>query len=385
MSQSPLILSSIEDNLGAALSSVTLWSNVAKTLVFILLGFFLTRKKALPEATGKVLTQFVMAVSLPCLAFCSFLGDFTASEGKDALVNFLLGFVLYLLFIFLGKLLFLWVKDKEKRLVLSTIFAFGSTTFFAYPLVVSLYGDQAGNDFNLMNVSFRIFLYSYCYLVLSGQKVGEKEGGASFSSLAKKVFLNPILIATFAGLLLWLSQAIPGSAIVRKDWLSPHPEVSYQEAAKVAFWRLDVTLPWLFACGKALGELSSPLILFAIGCTLGSTSLKEAAKDKYAWIYAGMKTFLAPVIAIALLFILEAIARACGSHLISENTLHSVTFTWMVPPGLVVTGYCIAYDREKEMASHAALISTLVAVGGIVVWVILLTILDSFGYFPASA
>ena len=155
----------LADDLGSklalAMSDTNLWTNICKTVVFILLGFFFTKKKLLPENTGKVLTKLVMAVCLPCLAFCSFMSPFSVSAGVDAMFNFIMGFVFYIGFIFLAKLLFIWVKDKKKRTVLSVLFAFGSTTFFGYPLVAAIYGSTAGNNFNIMNVAYRVFLYSY--------------------------------------------------------------------------------------------------------------------------------------------------------------------------------------------------------------------------------
>jgi len=370
---------SVGSNLGKAFTSEKLWVNICKTVIFILLGFLFTKKKKLPPETGKVLTKFVMNVCLPCLAFCSFMSPWTVQGGIDALVNFVLGFVLYLLFIFIGKLFFCWVKDPDKRLVLGVLFAFGSTTFFGYPLVVAIYGSAAGNDFNIMNVAYRVGLYSYAYLAISGLSIG-KDKNTSFGAILKKVFLNPILIATFAGLLLWVLQAIPAVNCVRKDFLTTNTS-----KVMVAPWRFDVTTPWLFQPFQTLGNLSSTIILFAIGCTLGSTSLASAVKDKYAWIWTGLKVLVAPAIVLGILAILQAIGIAADfNKLVSLDTLHSCIFTWMVPPATVAVGYCIAYDKEKEMASHISLVGTLGSVVGILIWVLVLTVLDGSGFFFAA-
>lgn len=389
-----ILAGSIGDNLSAAMSNTTLWTNIAKTVIFILLGFFFTKKKLLPQETGKVLTKFVMAVCLPCLAFCSFMKDFTVTEGVGAIVNFVLGFVFYILFIFLGKAIFLWVKDKQKRDVLAVLFAFGSTTFFAYPLVTAIYGKTAGNYFNIMNVAYRVFLYSYAYMVVAGISLkgnsNETEGDNSVTSttskptlgsIMKKVFLNPILIATFAGLLLWVLQAIPNSALVRTDWLTTNKAETY-----VAFWRFDVTLPWIYQAANTLGGLSSTIILFAIGCTLGKGNVKDAVTDKYAWIWTAIKVVIAPAIVLGILFGVEAISKACGyDSLITIETVQSSVFTWLVPPATVAVGYCLAFDKEKEMASHISLVSTFGAVIGVVVWVIVLVVVESSGFFPSIA
>ena len=388
----PPVLAGIAENLQAAMSNQTLWVNIAKTIIFIALGFIFTKKKWLPDTTGTILTKFVMGICLPCLAFCSFMKDFTVTEGIGAIVNFVLGFVLYVLFIYLGKLIFLWVKDPNKRTVLAVLFAFGSTTFFAYPLVSSIYGSTAGNYFNIMNVAYRVFLYSYAYVVVSGIKItkkkrgeeiveGEaKQEGMAIGEVMKKVFLNPILLATIAGLILWVLQAIPGVGFITAD-----PYTGKALANGVAFWRFDVTLPWIYQAANTLGGLSSTLILFAIGCTLGKGSVKEAATDKYAWIWTAIKVFGAPIIVLGVLFAIEGIATAAGHpEIITIQTVQSTVFTWLVPPATVAVGYCINFDREKEMASHISVISTFGAVVGAVVWVILLVVVESTGFFPAA-
>lgn len=392
-----LFASDIGTNITKAMSSQNLWINIAKTIIFILLGFFFTKKKLLPDQTGKILTKFVMGVCLPCLAFCSFMSAFTVKGAIDAVVNFILGFVLYIGFIFLGKLLFMWIPDKKKRVVLSVLFAFGSTTFFGYPLVVSIYGSNTGNDFNIMNVAYRVFLYSYAYVAIANLeddqvstnlKDSSDKAKTDIKALMKKVFVNPIVIATLAGLVLWLLQAIPGVGIVPTDWLS-----GGKSTDKVAFWRFDVTLPWIFQAAKTLGSLASTIILFAIGCTLGGTNLKDAATDKYAWIWTALKVVVAPAIVLALLFAIQGIGNACGafkeegstvSQLISMNTVNSSVITWMVPPATVAVGYCINFDKEKEMASHISLIGTFGSVIGIIIWVILLTVVDSTGFFAPA-
>ena len=264
-----------------------------------------------------------------------------------------------------------------------------------------------------MNVAYRVFLYSYAYLAVANledetspeadaSSLGHEDKPVvdkSVKSILKKVFLNPIVIATFAGLLLWVLQAIPGTAIVNKNVFGAYPSASPD--AKVAFWRFDATLPWFYQAANKLGGLSSTIILFAIGCTLGGTNIKDAATDKYAWIWTAIKVVVAPAIVLGVLLAMQSIANATGfltnatgalkdgapeyaknvSQLVSVNTLSSVVITWMVPPATVAVGYCINFDKEKEMASHISLIGTFGSVIGIVIWVIVLTVLTSSGLF----
>lgn len=369
----------VGENIAKAMSNTDLWTAIAKTIIVIFLGFILTKKKVFPQGTGKALTKVVMTVALPCLAFTGFMSDFSFSQGIDAIVNFVFGFVIYILFIFLSKLIFIWVKDPTKRQVLCVLFAFGSTTFFAQPLISAIF-PAAYNNSNMLNVAYRVFLYSYAYLAISGLKIGQTEE-TSLKNTLKKIFLNPVIIATFAGLILWFLQAIPGCEFVRKDWLTTNTSDKMY-----AIWRFDVTLPWFYQVAKTLGGLSSPLVWLAIGCTLGNASIKDAATDKLAWIYSVIKVFGAPIIVLAILVAVEAIARACGyPQLISAETMQSSLMMWMVPPATVAVAYCINFDKEKQMASNASVISTLLAVPGIVVWVLVITLLTASGFFPAVA
>lgn len=369
---------SIGENIAKAMSNTSLWTAIAKTIVIIFLGFILTKKKVFPAGTGKTLTKVVMTVALPCLAFTGFMNDFTAASGAEAIFNFVFGFVIYIFFIFFSKLLFIWVKDKTRRQVLCVLFAFGSTTFFAQPLIQAIYGTQAYNDSNMLNIAYRVFLYSYAYMAIAGVKMGENEN-VTFGSICKKTFCNPVIIATLAGLVLWALQAIPGVKIVPTDWLS-----GGTSETKVAFWRVDVTLPWFYQVAKTLGSLSSPLVWLAIGCTLGNASIKEAATDKLAWIYSVLKVFVAPLIVLVLLVLIELVGKACGyEQLVTVSTLQSSIMMWMVPPATVAVAYCINFDKEKQLASNTSVIATLLAVPGIVVWILILTVLSSTGFFRA--
>lgn len=371
--------SSVGDNVLKAITNTDLWTAIAKTIIIIFLGFILTKKKIFPAGTGKTLTKVVMTVALPCLAFTGFMNDFTAASGVEAIFNFVFGFFIYIFFIFFSKLLFIWVKDKTKRNVLCILFAFGSTTFFAQPLISAIFGTQAYTDSNMLNIAYRVFLYSYAYMAIAGVKMGDNEN-SSFGAICKKVFVNPVIIATLAGLLLWALQAIPGVNFVPKDWLT-----GGTSETKVAIWRFDVTLPWFYQVAKTLGSLSSPLVWLAIGCTLGSSSIKEAASDKLAWIYSALKVIVAPGIVLALLVVIELIAKACGyPQLITADTVNSSVIMWMVPPATVAVAYCINFDKEKQLASNTSVICTLLAVPAVILWILILTVITSTGFFPAA-
>lgn len=122
--------SSIGDNVISALSSNGLWTAVCKSVIIILIGFFLTKAKILPENTGKSLTKVVMTIALPCLAFSSFMTSISTATFQSAIVSFIYGFVVYILFIFYPNLYFSLLKIQQKDSFGSLIYVWIDNIFW---------------------------------------------------------------------------------------------------------------------------------------------------------------------------------------------------------------------------------------------------------------
>ncbi len=381
--------SSVSQNIIGALSSMNLWIAVAKSVLIILLGFVLTKLKLLPDNTGKILTKVVMTIALPCLAFASFMSDINQATFESCLFSFIYGFIIYIIFIFLAKLIFIGVKDKNKRDVLEILFVFGSTTFFGQPLIQSVF-PSAFKDSNMFNVAYRVFLYSYAYYVITlknnnktveatdnlankSEASTEVKKSFDFKLILKQIFVNPIIIATFLGFILWSLQLVGDTTNTANWW------VVTVNSTTGAFWNIKVSLPWLYQTINTLGSLASPLVWIAIGCTLGKVSFKEAAGDKMVWIYSFIKIIVGPLLNLGILFLINLIP---GIN-VTFNTVAATTIMWAVPPATVAVTYCINSNKESTFASSASLITTLVAVIFIPVYMILLTLIQSAGVFVA--
>lgn len=388
-----IFTNSITQNILEALGSTNLWIAIVKSIAIILIGFVLTKTKLLPENTNKVLTKIVMLICLPCLAFASFMTNVTKDSFNSAIFSFVYGFIIYIIFILLSKILFLWAKDPSKRKVMGILFVFGSTTFFGQPLIKAVFPD-AFNDSSMFNIAFRVFLYSYAYYVIcidnkknitkqeqtndiplneNEEKNLEKEKPFS---IVKKIFANPIIIATFLGFILWTLQLIGDTSDTNNWWVVTVNGVN-NEPATGTFWNISISLPWLYQTINTLGSLSSPLVWIAIGCTLGKVPFKTAASDKMVWIHSLMRIILLPLINFALLFLINLIP---GIN-VTFNTVVATTLMWAVPPSTVATTYCINTNKEATFASSCQLIATLIAVVFIPIYIILLTLVQSSNIF----
>ena len=349
-----IIKSTLSDNaiLGAIFSSVSI----------ILLGFYLRKRNMINSTASKMLTKVVLTVSLPALAFTSFMKDINGEQLKQGMSMLVWGFAIYLILIPLTKIMFAKVKG-DKQDVYRVLTIFGSTTFFGTPIVTAVYGAVGTMYSNIFNIAYRVFLYSYAFIKMSGTKM-DKE---NFKKNMKEIFLNPIILATFFGLFIWLCQ----------DML-PQVNVTVNgEVKQYAFLRLDQTLPWFYKALDYLKALASPLAWISIGATLAEVPFKDAISQKDAWGYSFIKVLFIPFINLVLLVLVNQF----GILPVSFEGMATTVIMMAAPTATVAAAYAINYDREALFTSNCSLLSTVVAVIAMPIWIVVLELIKTLGLF----
>ncbi|MFC6314400.1 AEC family transporter [Lapidilactobacillus achengensis] len=346
--------------LAETFTNMSIISAITSTIFIILLGFILRKRNIFTAQFGKVLTKVVLSVSLPALAFNSFMAPIDQKTLRQGINVLIFGIVVYIVLIFVTKLMYLRYP-KEKGDVLSVLTTFGSTTFFGIPIVSAIYGVKGAMYASIFNIGYRIFLYSYAYIKMSGLEMDKKN--------IKKMFLNPIVIATFLGLFLWILQPYMPQVSAMN--------VATQKMSQVAFYRIDQTALWLYKPLTYLAGLASPLAWLAIGSTLGEITFKDAASDKTSWYYTAMKVIVVPAINLVLLLILTV------THIlpVDQVALATILIMMATPTAAVASSYAIGFDREAIMASNASLLSTIGAVVMMPIWIVIISIINATGLF----
>ncbi|USS90856.1 AEC family transporter [Fructilactobacillus carniphilus] len=354
----------ITDAFVKTLTNPSIVSAITSTIFIILLGFFLRKKNIFSEQFGKTLAKVTLTVAIPALALNSFMAPIdgkTLSEGMSVLIW---GFLIIIIFLIVAP--FLYIKlPKSERDVMGILTTFGSTTFFGIPIVGAVLGPKGIMYSSIFNIGYRVFLYSYAYIKMSGLKMELKN--------VKKMLLNPVVIATFLGLILWLIQ----------DYV-PHVTVPTfvkgvidQSAGthSVAFFRIDQTALWLWTPLNYLAQLASPLAWLSIGVTLGSLSFKQAAGSKISWYYGFNKVILVPLVTLVLAGGLSAL----GILPMSFIAIATMVIMMATPTATVASAYAISFNRNAILASNASLISTVLAVIMMPIWIALLQVINSTG------
>lgn len=338
------------------LSNTAMIGAIFSTISIIGLGYYFRKTGIFNNQVGKILSSVVLTAALPALAFTSFMQDNDPQKMADGMTLLVFGFVIYIVLIILSKFFyFKYVGDEQTAL--RNLSIFGSTTFFSTPIISSLFGPVGVMLSSIFNISYRVFLYSYGYIQMSGLKMSSKN--------IKEMFLNPIVIATFAGLFIWAFQ----NSLPKVDVTTSGGAVK-----QYAFLRIDQTAPWLQQAMKYLAGLASPLAWLSIGATLGQINLKQAAENKTTWYYSFIKVVLIPALILVVLLFLHS----TGVMPMSYDVIAVVVLMMMAPAATVVTTYAISFDREALLASNSSLISTILAVIFIPIWIVVLELIQHY-------
>lgn len=327
---------------------------ISSSVLIILFGFYLRRKGVFKDGTAKILTDVILSASLPALAFNAFMQDINKTSLMQGINLLIWGFAIYIILIFITKLIYI-KYNGDKKVVLEILTTFGSTTFFGIPIISAVYGATGVMYASIFNIAYRVFLYSYAYIKMSGIKADKNN--------IKQMFLNSIVLATFLGMFIWVFQdSLPQITIGEKSY---------------AFLRIDKTAFWLFKPMTYLAALSSPLAWLAIGAKLADISLVEAISSKDSWIYSFIKVLVVPFINLIALYILTV----TNILPISFVGLASVIIMMATPTATVAAAYAIKFDKESVLTSNCSLLSTIFSVICMPLWIVVLEIIKSLNIY----
>ncbi|WP_338964462.1 MULTISPECIES: AEC family transporter [unclassified Spiroplasma] len=380
------------------------WSAIIATMFVIFLGWFLTKRGTFKKDWEAVLIKIVMVVGLPCLAFDGFMADTTVEQVKTQAAILLVGFLFYIILGIVAKYFYIkYDQDVRDTLAMCTVFA--STTFFGIPVVTALFGaGKAALPANIFNIPYRVFLYSLGFIVMSKPVAGQlapvgqttvetvvdvKMDPAGYAQVKaemrvkkmatvkanlKQIFVNPILIATIIGFIFWVTQLIPGIAVV--------PDQNAIGSGKLfSPLRLDNSFPPLFKITKTLEGVCTPLAWLAIGMTLAKGKIREAMQDKKVWYGMMMKVILAPVVGLVLAVIFAVIGKQIGAWKLDSIGLAVIVIMLAAPPASVIVAYSIGYNKQQMLTSNLTLVSTLFSIISLPFWVIITTAIGATSLF----
>lgn len=274
--------------------------------LYMLVGFYCRKSGIFDDVTRGKLTEFTIQITLPCMVFQSFHMPFSLEALRQGGAALIVATVMAVVALLAGKVLYNRFPPEEKSILQYGTLVTNSG-FAGLPVVSGAYGAEGLFLGSLFIIPTRILMWS------AGISLFDK--GGSRAERARKVLLNPAIIAVEIGLVRMLLQ-IPLPAF------------------------LDSAL-------DHLGDCTSPLAMALVGAILADVDGRQVLEPK--------AFYLVLVRQIALPLLCLAALKALGMDPLTVGV--SVALTGM-PVGSTTAILAQKYGADAQFASKCVFIST---------------------------
>lgn len=276
----------------------------------ILVGFFLKRRKLVPENAGTVLSRLETCALVPALSLNTFSRNCTIEAIQE---NYLLmGFCIVCVLLSIGiaiPLSKLFAKSGYQRQVYKYALAFANFGFMGNAIVPLLFGEQVLFLYMLFTLPLSICCYSWGISQLI-------PGSATLRGVLKRVF-NPSTVAMLLGAALGLTgvgKMLPG---------------------------------FLSQALSSLGACMGPVAMVLTGMVVGGYTAKELFLNGKVYIASALRLIVLPAILCAVLYFLGA----------DRQTMVLMLMAFATPLGLNTVVYAASYGADTRTGASMAIIS----------------------------
>lgn len=277
-----------------------------------ILGFIVRKKGVLNEHANDVLTHLILSITLPALILFSLDISFSVDIVKDFLWLISMSMYILVLSCFLAK----WMKkrarlEKKQKNVYEGLIIFGNQGFIGYAVSFILFGEQGIIYLTIFNLCYLILIWTYGIFLFSNSTINWKQ-----------IFLNPGILSTFVGLILFL---------------------------------LPVNLPVMVSSGlESVGKMTIPLSMMLIGSLVANVNYKDlflSIKNRYLWKMAIARLLFIPFLLLPFAFISVPFSLLITAILVSG-----------MPAAPTITLFSQKYGADTLFASLGVLITTLLCI-----------------------
>lgn len=243
------------------------------------LGYVLKRIGLIPPEFARVASKLCFHVFLPTLLFVNIYKTESIAALEWGLIAYACGGILVLFA--LGLLIAAaTIKDRrQKGVMIQGIFR-SNFAMFGLPLSASLFGEAGAQTAAALSI-FSIPLFNILSIWALAYFSGEASQAPSAGKLIKDILRNPLTIGVLLGLIVLCIRSV-------------------LESRGVSF-RLDVSLPFLYAGIEKVGELASPLALIVLGAQFEFSAVGALAKQ--ITIATVMRLVVAPALMLAVAYL----------------------------------------------------------------------------------
>ncbi|SFR55429.1 AEC family transporter [Anaeromicropila populeti] len=234
----------------------SVFSLMLRIVIMISIGVILKKANIITKELQKGISDVLLKAILPLSIISSTEAAFSKDtfQGITATCIFAGGYYILSLagITLLSKRLSVSV---EKRKVFITMCVFANTGFIGFPVAEEVFGTSAMLYAVLYNLFYQIFFFTY------GIQILDKESGMNIM----KVFQTPVTIASMLSIIKFIFQ------------------IHFPEPVQAAF--------------TSVGNMTVPLSMIIIGCTIVEMKCSEIVKDFYSYLVSLFRLIIFPVIA----------------------------------------------------------------------------------------
>lgn len=278
-------------------------------ILFILIGVgFITNKtKIFSEDSIKKLTDFVLYIVTPAVIINSFNRTLDFEMLKGLIIVFIVTIIIHIINALCAYLV-IHDKDKAREKVLRAAIVFSNCGYMSFPLQNAILGSDGVFYGTAYVAVFNIVLWT----------LGEGMMNGEFKFNPKKIFLNPGIIGTVLGLLIFFTSLKLPNAV--------STSINY------------------------LADLNTPVAMIIIGFHLANAKFKINRVNE--WITLGMRLIISP-------FILIVGMLMAG---IRGDLLIVCTISASAPVAAAVTMFADKYTADTPLSASITSISTVLSI-----------------------
>ena len=282
---------------------------------FILMGFVVAKRKAVPENAATVLSKMENNLFVPALVLGTFVGNFTVEKLSTAwklfLISFAICFVMMLLAVIISKCC---SRDGYIRKIYTYGLAFSNFGFMGNAVVKAVFPEMF-LDYLIFTMPLWTMIYLWgvpCLLIPA------EEGKQTLKSRLKS-FANPMFGAMILGVVIGL---------------------------------LGIKLPaFMTTVIDVTGSCMSPIAMMLTGITIANMNVKKVLSMKSIYVVSFVRLIAFPLIFIGLFRIMP----------LAQNIMVCTVCALAMPLGLSTLVIPGGYGKDTSVAAGMAVVSHLLS------------------------
>jgi predicted permease len=270
------------------------------------LGAWMKKRGMMSETTFKDLGVFLLYVISPVVVFRGYLVPFNDLNTSRLIMSSVVSLLLLLMIIGIAAIIY----RKDGLSIFASIFT--NSGFMGIPLVIALFSQEA------------VFILSpfLSWLFFIQWTLGIVVVTGDIKSMSfKKVILNPVILATIFGVIVYALQIhVP---VVVNEFLI------------------------------RIGAMLMPVAMIVLGSTFVNISYKKMLRDSRVWVMVLVRLFVLP------LFVVLALTFIAKDY---ELVAYTLLVAMSAPIGANVAILAQQYDRDTQLAASQIMMTTLFSI-----------------------